>query len=389
LKTISLSLPLMVCCLAGAAQAGSVGTSVAPDQLGAVERLPASPKPHWVWINDASLGAMPDGRALLIDGDEGRALGFLNTGYSFSSLTIPKGARTLYSAETYYSRGTRGTRTDVVSFYDPATLSPIGEVILPTKRASTIPRLSDAALTDNDQFLAVFNLTPAASLSIVDVRARKPIGSIDIPGCAMAYGGGQRRILSLCADGSVMSSEFDERGRMTQRSALAHFFTLEDPIIETGVRFHDNWLFVSFAGVVHSLQAGSAGVAALPRWDLLGAREREGHWLPGGLQPLAVHNGRGELYVLMHHSAPSNFKMPGTEVWVYDIGSHARLRRIPLGGAVRSIQVSQDGEPLLFALSADTSLLSILDAQSGTPLRTVTEIGATPMLLLTPWTPPG
>jgi methylamine dehydrogenase heavy chain len=262
-------------------------------------------------------------------------------------------------------------------------------VTLPTKRASTIPRLSDAALTDNDQFMAVFNLTPAASLSIVDVRARKLIGSIDIPGCAMAYAGGQRRFLSLCADGSVMTSEFDERGKMIKRDAIPGLFSLGDPIIETGARHGENWLFISFAGKVHPLQAGAAGVAVLPPWDLLGAREREGHWYPGGSQPLAVHNARGELYVLMHQSESSNFKMPGTEVWVYDIATHARLRRIPLGGPVRSIQVTQDGEPLLFALSAEASLLSILDAQSGTPLRSVNEIGTTPMLLITPWTPPG
>jgi methylamine dehydrogenase heavy chain len=389
LKPPACALTLLLAGLIGTTHSATIGTAVTPDSLGGVERLPASPKPHWVWINDASLNAMPDGRALLIDGDDGRALGFLNTGYSFSSLTIPKGGRTLYSAETYYSRTTRGTRTDVVSFYDPATLSPLGEVTLPTKRASTIPRLSDAALTDDDRFMAVFNLTPAASLSIVDVRARKLSGSIDIPGCSMAYAGGARRILSLCADGSVMTSDLDERGKMTGRSAVSGFFTLADPIIETGARFHDGWLFISFAGMVHPLQAGAAGVAILPRWNLLGEREREGHWLPGGTQPVAVHTARAELYVLMHQSASSNFKMPGTEVWVYDIATHARLRRIPLGGAARSIQVSQDAEPLLFALSAESSLLVILDAQSGTPLRSVTEIGSTPMLLMTPWTPPG
>lgn len=389
-KSTSIAVSLLLACGAGSLRAADKpATALAQERFGVVERLPEAPKPHWVWVNDASLSAMPDGRALLIDGDDGRALGFLNTGYSFAALTIPKGARTLYSAETYYSRHTRGTRTDVVSFYDPATLSPIGEVTLPTKRASTIPRLADAALTDDDQFLAVFNLTPAASLSIVDVRARKLVGSIDTPGCAMAYAGGPRRILSLCADGSVMSSEFDQRGKMIRRSALENFFTLADPIIETGVRFRGNWLFVSIAGMVYPLQAGTAALASQPRWDLLGTAERQGNWFPGGVQPVAAHEQRGELYVLMHQSTASHFKMPGTEVWVYDIASHTRLRRIPLGASVRSIQVSQDDQPLLFTLNADAATMLIFDAQSGTPLRTVTEIGATPMLLLTPWTPPG
>ena len=148
--------------LVGAAEAG-------PDPLhrqdatGKTEQLPEKPAAHWVWVLDAALSSMPDGRAYLFDADSGASLGSLNTGYSFVAFALPRAYDGIYSAETYYSRHTRGVRTDVVSVYDPVTLSPGFEIALPAKRASTIPRLNDSALTDDDRFMAVFNLTPATS----------------------------------------------------------------------------------------------------------------------------------------------------------------------------------------------------------------------------------
>ena len=167
------------------------------DIFGKVATIPETPHPHWVWIYDMAASSMPDGRAYLYDGDTARLLGMLNTGYSFNALNIPGHYREVYSAETYYARTTRGERTDVVSIYDPFKLSFVAEIEIPPKRASTLPRLADSALTDDDRFMAVFNLTPAASLSIVDLEQRRFAGEVMTPGCAMAYGAGDRRF--FCA----------------------------------------------------------------------------------------------------------------------------------------------------------------------------------------------
>ena len=45
----------------------------------------------------------------------------------------------IYITETFHSRGTRGERTDVLTIYDKANLQPIGEVVIPPKRASQMP----------------------------------------------------------------------------------------------------------------------------------------------------------------------------------------------------------------------------------------------------------
>ena len=65
----------------------------------------------------------------------------------------------IYVPATYYSRGTHGTRTDVVEIYDPTNLAWQGEVVIPPKRATNAVALAHAALSDDDRFLAIFNWT--------------------------------------------------------------------------------------------------------------------------------------------------------------------------------------------------------------------------------------
>src|SRR5262245_36405592 len=78
--------------------------------------LPA-PAPHWVWIDDDAFYMETDGRAYLVDADSGEMLGMLSTGLQFQNLQFPRAYDHIYSPETYYSRGTRGERTDVISIY--------------------------------------------------------------------------------------------------------------------------------------------------------------------------------------------------------------------------------------------------------------------------------
>ena len=100
------------------------------DPAGIVASLPAA-SPHWVWVNDFVFPHMTDGQARLVDGDSGRFLGMLSTGYGFTRIVLAKDGNVIFSPETYFSRGTRGTRTDVVSLYDPKHLSPVGEIVIP------------------------------------------------------------------------------------------------------------------------------------------------------------------------------------------------------------------------------------------------------------------
>ena len=352
------------------------------DLFGKVASLPETPHPHWVWIADFAASSMPDGRAYLYDGDTARLLGALNTGYSFNALNIPGHYREIYSAETYYARTTRGKRTDVVSIYDPFKLSFVAEIEIPAKRASTIPRLADSALTDDDRFMAVFNLTPAASLSIVDLEQRRFAGEIITPGCTMAYAAGERRFFALCSDGSLLLIDITDEGTQGSAQKSEPFFNaLEDPILETGVRHGDTWYFMSVLGKVHPVDISAAGPVFADTWWYLDEEQREANWRIGGMQPVTLHNAGQRLYILLHQGDFFSYEAPGTEIWVYDLATHERTSRIKTNHPSSAIAVSQDDSPLLYTITEDLSSLDIYNATSGKYLRSANELGIVPSLI--------
>src|SRR5688500_20210955 len=51
--------------------------------------LPAKPGPHWVWVNDIVFHHMADGKSFLVDGDSGRMLGMLSTGFGHGRVVLP------------------------------------------------------------------------------------------------------------------------------------------------------------------------------------------------------------------------------------------------------------------------------------------------------------
>ena len=378
---------LVVALLAGASAicGRGVWAQLPPDPADVVEQLPAQPSPHWVWVNDTSFFAYPDGRAFLVDGDSGKMLGMLSTGFSFTGIVAPKAGGVIYSPEIYFARGSRGTRTDVVTIYDAARLQPVGEIAIPPKRASIIPMAGAEALTDDDRFLLIYNFTPAQSVTVVDTHSRKYVGEIETAGCALVYPTGPRSFFSICGDGALLVTTLTDAGKLASRARTATFIdVLKDPITEKGVRWRDTWLFASFEGVLHPLRGTAAGVEADPTWPLFTPQELAQHWRTGGLQHLALHGSSGRLFAIVHQGGPETREDLGEEVWVYDVASRKRVQTITMHNKVGSIQVSQDTQPLLFACSMESNRLDIYDATSGKYLRNVESLGQTPALLVNP-----
>ncbi|MBI2969473.1 MAG: amine dehydrogenase, partial [Gammaproteobacteria bacterium] len=350
--------------------------------------LPARPGKHWVWINDISFDRPEAGRAALVDGDSGEYLGWLSTGVFFLALSIPSDYHAIYSVETYYSRGVRGERSDVVTAYDPRTLLPLGEIPIPPKRATGTPTLLHAGITDDDRFLLVYNFTPAQSVSVVDLKARRLVGEIATAGCVLVYPDGARRFHMLCGDGGVLLVELDEAGRATRALRHPGFFDPQgDPVQEDAIRIGYQWVHVSFDGHVYIVNASGGEPEFGPTWSLLSTQERAAGWRPGGLQLIAGHEASGRLFVLLHEGGAHSQEDPGTEVWVYDLDRKSRTQRIPLRVPATSIEVSRDEAPLLFAVSTDSTDLEVYDANTGAHLRTVEKIAVFPTLLQAPWRP--
>ncbi len=380
---------MRVCALAlfTAANFCHAEADVAIETPGRVESLPAAPGAHWIWVSDMVWTAMTDGRATLIDAGSGQVLGMLSTGYSFNTLTLPRSPGIIYAAETYYSRYTRGERTDVVTAYDGQTLAPLFEVKIPPKRMSTTPKLSTTALTDDDRFLLVYNFTPAQSFSLVDVQARKFVGEVPAGGCALVYPVGERSFLSLCPTGAVRLVRLDDNGALRNaRVSDAFFDPQNDPLLEKGVRQEDGvWLFPSYESDIYRVAVGQGdAIDGRRAWSLLDDADKQASWRIGGIQPLAIGVAANRLYALMHQGGPDTHHQPGEEVWMFDLTTRKRLARFVLKHPATSIQVSQDDRPLLYAVRPDATELIVYDAQTGQHLRTVREVSITPSLLQLP-----
>ncbi len=344
--------------------------------------VPASK--HWVWVNDFVFPHMADGMAYLIDGDSGRYLGTLSTGYSFAHVLLSRDSRLIYSPETYFARGTRGKRTDVVTLYDAGTLKVAGEIAIPPKRSSNLPMIANAVLTDDDRFLLIYNFNPAQSVTVVDTTLRKFVREIETPGCALVYPTGPRSFFSVCGDGSLSLVDLDDSGAAHQKRSQPLFNMAADPVTEKAVRIGRVWYFVSFAGRIYPLTVGPQQAAMGQSWWLTSDAERKADWRPGGIQQLAVNSQKSQLYAIMHRGGVETHKDPGKDVWVFDLSTRQRVQQFALKNLASSIQLSSDSQPLLYSIFIDGTDLDIYDAASGKLLRSVEHVGTTPTIMVTP-----
>jgi methylamine dehydrogenase heavy chain len=400
----------LACALLGASAAAELPV----DAPGRVETLPTPLGPHWVWAADALFR-----RTTLVDLVSGRTLGMLDGGFGVTTPLFPRTRGEIYVPETHYSRGSRGERTDVLTFYDAVRLAPIGEVVLPPGRAINPLPSANAALSDDERFAAVYHYTPATALAIVDLERRRFAGQIETPGCSLAYAAGPRRFFALCADGALLAVTLDADGREAGRTRSAPFFDpVADPVTEKAVRHGDTWLFVSFEGFVHPVDVSGAEVRFGEKWSLLSGVDRDDGWRIGGHQHLALHGPTGRLYSLVHKGGPDTHKQAGSELWIYDLATRARVQRlalrspgftylgVPIGSdwpwpfsripdwlvrrvpelGVGAIEVTQDAAPLLVTGSNFSGSLAVYDAKTGAFLRRVAPGNTTTLALQSPWT---
>lgn len=376
--------------------ASAPSADVPIETIGRVELLDRPFDPHWLWAADAS-----GGRLALVDLDEGTRLGQIDTGWGMPDIVFSRTRPEIYVPETYYSRGTRGVRTDVASIYDARSLLPVSEVLLPPKRAINPLPIGNSALSDDDRFLAVFNMTPATSLSIVDLASRSLVAEVSTPGCSLVYAIGARRFATLCADGGLLIIELDDAGNVSRRIRTERFFDPQsDPVTEKAVRWGERWIFVSFEGFAHPVDFSAPEPRFDPVWSLLDDDDREQSWRIGGAQHLALHAASGRLYSLVHKGEADTHKDAGTEIWVYDLEARKRIQRIEaknpsftfmgfpvllgserLNGflldhivpqiGIDQIAVTQDDQPLLVTGAAYTGALCVYDARSGELLRRI------------------
>jgi len=374
MKKISLILALV---------ATSAFGQIQPEPTGVIQTLPDSYPPHWVLLQDGAFFHMRDGKVIVVDADSDepatRIKGMFNAsfiGQFYQARTRPE----MYVVETFYSRGTRGERTDVLTIVDKANLAPIGEVVIPPKRASMMPLNYHLQAVDDEKLALAFNFTPATSVTVVDLVNRQFLNEIPIPGCSLVYPMAGRAFASLCTDGSMLGVKIADDGSMASSARTEVFFDANnDPLIEKAAMIDGVAYFPTFLGRVVPVDLNGDEPAVGEAWSLIG--DEEGGWRPGGLAVTAT-DARGRMYVLMHGQGyEGSHKDPGAEVWVFDVRQKRRVNRIELALPAISIGLTRGDEPLLVATNINLEV-DVYDANSGQHQRTLSGTGAqTPFLL--------
>ena len=336
--------------------------------------------PHWVSVRGR-------GVAYLLDADTGRVGGTLDIS-NFTPAVRPAMDRDrIYAYGSFYSRGTYGDRTDVLIGFDTATTLPVEEIEIPPKAAGIgnpgmIGRI-------NDDFIGVWNITPAISVSIVNVEDNEFVTEISTPNCAGIYPADDG-FISSCSDGTIQYVEVDRNGQEASRSSSEVFFDLfEDPVLDYAVPSDDGWVFMTMDGMVYEATVDNGRVSISEGWSInppdTDATDRNGMplsdddgWRLGGRQAYAYSNDAEVLAVIMHQGGgQETFEDPGTEVWVFSTASQRRGYRIAMedGEMVSSVQITQDEDPLM--LLAVGGSIQVREPVTGRLIRTIENMSGT------------
>jgi methylamine dehydrogenase heavy chain len=334
-----------------------------------------------LFVLDTAFPAAEAAKTYILDGSTVAIEGMFNQAYWPNFAVSPDGAE-LYAVDTYWEKHTRGKRSDYIVVRDAQTLEVKEDIPLPAGRLLIVSKKYNFDVTPDGRYGLTYNLAPATAVTVTDLKARRSVGSIGIPGCGLIFAQAPNRFSSLCADGSIVTVTFDESANASIRRAERVFDAKNDPAFE-----HSAWdkkdqmlYLITYQGDV--VPVSLAAEQALPRdhWSLTSQAERAAGWRPGGWQVSHFNASHRHLYVLMHQGRAWTHKNSGSEVWEFDATNGKRLLRIRLREPAQSVAVSQDDDPLVYVI-ADSERIYAYRSATGKFLYRTDPLGFTPQLL--------
>ncbi len=194
------------------------------------------------------------------------------------------------------------------------------------------------------------NATPATSVTVVDLAAKKQIGDIPNPGCYGIFPAAKTatRFATLCGDGTVGTIDVKPDGTGEMKPSETIFDPDKDAIFTSAYRWGDYWVFPSYGGNIYVIDVEGDTAKLVDKIEA--AKGVEGNWRPGGYQPLTVHDKNGIAYMLMHsNGTEGSHKNPAEEIWAIDLKAKkviGRSKSVPAIG----LTVNQGDKPALFAI---------------------------------------
>ncbi|MDA1077340.1 MAG: amine dehydrogenase large subunit [Proteobacteria bacterium] len=327
--------------------------------------------PHWMVLNDSNFLGYMDSKAYLVDVDSGRTLGMLSTGGYRGAMEIAPDFSLLYSLETYYPRVTRGDRTDVITVYDTKNLAAVDEIIIPPKRATGAMMRGYSGMSDDGRFMFVANMTPAMSVTVVDLVNRSVIAETPTSGCMIVLPTGPRSFAMLCGDGTLMHLKLDDQGQIVSKEKTPPFFSAaDDPVTERAARAGNTWYLISFYGQIHPVNFASGDLVVAESFSALSESELAADWRTGGAHYVAAHAGLNRYFVVVNQDGEDSHKNPGDRIYAYDLNSQERVLEIVLPGKVTQLGISNDAKPVLVAGGEDPPIY-VIDPTTGELIKTL------------------
>lgn len=340
-----------------------------PQSLTLPEHYPES----WLFAHDLNYDSAIVGKYIILDV---AATSHQHKGQfqaaQLASFAESKRRSELYVAETFYARGGRGERTDVLTVYEKTQLKPVAEVILPDKkRALMVPHKGVMQLTNDEKFLLIFNFTPATSVTVLDIDERKVVSEVPIPGCTLIYPSGQRGFSSLCANGTLASFVLGKDGEVVNEYISRAFNDIDNdvlymnPAMIKGVAY-----FPTATGNVQALDLNRDQPLILAPWSLVSKPQAADGWRAAEGQSV-TSSSSGLLYVHMHQVASDGSRLAdSSEIWVFDPSTQKRHLRITLKNKnIGAIEVTRGKSPYLVATSGEG--FDVYNAQNGQYIRTI------------------
>ncbi len=347
--------------------------SLQPEQIG--QEVLGDPLPTWFVAKNTM------GPAYVFDSKTGDMQGLISLTPYTPSIVRHAERREIYGAEIHYERLYNGKREDILSIIDHETLAPIGEVDIPNKIASlAFPQY--IGLMSDEEHVTIFNMTPAASVTVVNVVQRKFVGEIATPGCALTMPVENRSFLMLCGDGALQLVRLSDGGTEKDRHRSDAFFSVEeDPVFDQPIRTGpSSWQLISFEGKIFDVSVEGTEIVVTEPWSVI--TEADKGWRVGGGQLMAINTHLDLLFVIVHEGGKDTHETPGKEVWVFNKDSKRRIAKMKMEKAVRSIMVTQStSEPYLIASRASEPIVDVYDVLT-TKLRHSIPAGQTVNVLL-------
>lgn len=342
----------------------------------------SKPDPKRIYVLEPIFPVFIASKVWVIDGAKQQVLGMLSGGYAPNMSMAPDHSQ-LYLAETYWSKGYRGTRSDMITFFDPLTLNITAEVELPKGRFLVVPKKPNSDTSTDGRYIYSYNLAPATTVSVVDAKEKKYKGEIEIPGCGLIFPSAGNRFSTVCSDGTLLTVTFDANLKATTTREPAFFDSENDPVFEHAVldkkRSHVH--FISYEGSIITADLSKPKPQIMPKWSLLTDDDKKESWRPGGWQLMALHKPTQQLYVLMHKGPMWSHKTAGEEVWVFDLKTKKRIARHHLKEHAISVAVSQDADPYFYT-QTEKAMLVTYNAKDGKEVGEMA-FGISPYLIYT------